>query len=585
MIPDDIIENIKLSNNIEFIVSEYLPNLKKIGRNFSTFCPFHDEKTPSFIVSPEKNIFKCFGCNKSGDVFKFVMLIENISWIESVKKLAKRVGVNVDKIKSSSVTSDKIKVFDILKDSAMFYHECLLKDSCNKVKEARSYLENKRGIEHDSLYKFKIGYSIKGKLLNFLYSKNHKLEFILKSGVFSKTSDGKIFEYMSDRIVFPIFDIYGKVLAFGGRSISSYRLKYLNTPETIVYSKSANLYGLYQSLRYFNKHNNIIVLEGYIDVIVSHQFGITSTVSCLGTSFTKKHANLILRYCDNITLLFDSDIAGINAVQRALEIFVENNVLTYVSFLPKNIDSDEYLNKFGKEKFLKLVKNTSKNTINFMIYKLCNEFHYFKNKKSSEIKSKIIYNLLKFVLKNPNAIIQKEWIKDISQYFNIDEEFILIEFKNIKKLKSNANVNKKLFNDFLKIDKFITLEESLLKLVLYDKNYLKKIDKSYFKDGKCYRVFNLLVLGFSDSKILNKLPLCDVEWFSDLILNEIKYDNIENVFNIILRDIKINNIKLRRYELEKKIINIDDSKNEKNIKVFNEYKRLTSILKGSKELQ
>jgi DNA primase len=585
MIPDDIIENIKLSNNIEFVVTEYLPNLKRIGRNFSTFCPFHDEKTPSFIVSPEKGIFKCFGCNKSGDVFKFIMLIENISWIESVRKLAKRIGINIDKTKSSFITSDRIQILDILKDSAMFYHECLLKNNCDKVKEARNYLKNKRGIKYDSLCKFKIGFSIKDKLLKFLYSKNYKLEFILKSGIFSKTNNGKIFEYMSDRIVFPIFDIYGKVLGFGGRSISNHRLKYLNTPETIVYSKSANLYGLFQSLKHFNKYNNIIVLEGYIDVVISQQFGITSAVSCLGTSFTKKHASLVLRYCDNITLLFDSDIAGINAVQRALEIFVENNIVTYVSFLPKNIDSDEYLNKFGKENFLKLIKNTSKNTINFMIYKLCNEFYYYKNKKSSETKSKIIYNLLKFVLKNPNAIIQKEWIKVVSQYFDIDEEFVLIEFKNIKKSKSNINVNKKLLNDFLKTDKFITLEESLLKLILCDKNYLKKIDKSYFKDGKCSRVFNLLILGLNDSKILNKLPLCDVEWFSDLILNEIKYYDIENAFNTILKDIKINNIKLKRYELEKKIIKMNDNKNEKNIKIFDEYKRLTTILKGSKELK
>ncbi|MDR3253459.1 MAG: DNA primase [Endomicrobium sp.] len=582
-ISEDIIERIRVSNNIESIVKEYLPDLKRTGRNWKSCCPFHNEKTPSFIVSPEKGIFRCFGCNIAGDVFKFIMLIDNISWIEAVKKLAKKANVEIQETKQDIIkTSEKSKLFDVLESSAVFYHRCLLESA--SAKKAREYFE-KRGINRETVNKFKLGFAPKGQLLQSALKKGCSSEDLLKAGLIKKTDKGTFFEYMSERVIFPIFDVQGRVVAFGGRSIINQDPKYLNTPETIIYSKSSNLYGLFQTLPELRKERKIIILEGYMDVVIPQQFGIAGAVATLGTAFTQNHAKLVSRYSETVTLLFDSDNAGRTATQKALEILLESGIECKVSALPEGVDADEYIIQYGKENFLKLIEDSSKNAIDFMIARVYSGLFSRGKNNSPEIKAKAVLNLLDFVARSSNSIVQRECIKNIAQYINVNEEDVWKEFKKKQRLKFKGVLpdakNSTSFFTNKKVS--MSLEENLLNLILSDRNYIEKVDSDYFKDSRCKKVFELVALGLSDAEILNTLSNEDKSWFSELILNAAEYSNIEEAFIIILKDIESCKLKNKRQKLEEEILLMSEGKKEKDEKILNEYKKLTALLKGSRK--
>jgi DNA primase len=586
MISEGIIEKIRLSVDIECALREYLPDLKRVGRNWKSRCPFHHEKTPSFVVSPEKGIFKCFGCDVAGDVFKFLMLIENISWIEAVKKLAKKTGIEIPEVSRDVVKiSEKNRLFDILEDSATLYHRHLLES--RDAKKARDYLE-RRGVNIGTINKFKIGFAPKKKILQLALEKGYTINELLKAGLIKKMEDGNPLEYMSERIVFPIFDVQGRVVAFGGRNIEGQTPKYLNTPETLIYSKSSNLFGLFQTLPELRKERKTIVLEGYVDVVILQQFEVIGAVAVLGTAFSKNHAKLIARYSDVVTLLFDSDVAGRNAAQRALEILVnESGLECTVSSLPENTDADEYLNRYGKSKFLKLLEESSRSTMDFMIDRVYGSLLLDRKGNSPEMKAKAIDVLLEFVVSCSNFVIQGEWIKSIAQRVNVDEGAVWKELKKKGTLKQhithlhNARVvtvqNVAVSNKIVSM----SLEESLLSFVLNNKKYIREIDSIFFKDLRCRKIFELIASGLSDVEVLNKLSKVDESWFSELVLNEVEYGNVDEAFNTIVRDIELCKLKENRKKLEKEILLMDEGKIVRDEKVYEEYKKLTTFLKGS----
>jgi DNA primase len=584
-ISEDTIERIRFSNSIDSVIREYLPDLKKTGRNWKACCPFHSERTPSFIVSPEKGIFKCFSCNVAGDVFKFVMLLDNISWLEAVKKLASKTNIKIQETKRDiTEVSEKTKLFDILESSAVFYNKCLLEST--NTKKAREYIE-KRGINRETINEFKIGFAPKGQFLQWALKKKYKNDDLLKAGLITKTERGFFFEYMSERVVFPIFDVQGRVVAFGGRTITDHEIKYLNTPETVVYSKSLNLYGLFQTLPELRKERKIIILEGYMDVVIPQQFGITGAVATLGTAFTQNHAKLVSRYSDSVTLLFDSDNAGKIAAQRSLEILVRDGIECRVSALPEHVDADEYLNQYGKESFLKLLEDSSKSAICFMIERVLGGLSLDGKKNSPEIKAKAVSALLDFAARSTNSIIQREWIRDIAQHVNVDEEAVWREFKKKQRLKFRGYLQygKNSAKQDVKVKKdkkfLMSLEESLLNLILNNRDYIEKTDSSCFEDARCRKIFEFTISGLDTVGILNILSEEDKSWFSELILNTIEYNDIGEAFDIILKDIDTNRLKRKRRQLEKEILLMSEGKKEKNEKMFGEYKKLTALLKGS----
>ncbi|MCR4663296.1 MAG: DNA primase [Endomicrobiaceae bacterium] len=587
-IPDQVIEQIRTASDIVSVISDYVPDLKKAGRNFKCCCPFHTEKTPSFIVSPEKGIFRCFGCGAAGDVFKFVMLIENISWIESVKKLAEKNGITIQETFNEKYSvSEKTKIFELLEAAAKFYNRCLLETKSASF--ARDYVKQ-RGMTDDTVKKFMIGYAPKGKLLESAKKKGYAYDILSKAGLFTKTDYGTVFEYMSERLVFPILDIQGRVVAFGGRTLADSKAKYLNTPETIVYSKSSNLYGLYQTLPELRKNKSIIVVEGYMDVVLSQQYGVSGAVAPLGTAFTQQQAKLINRYAEDVTLLFDPDDAGRTATQRALEICAECNVSAKTSSLPEGVDPDEYLLENGKDNFYSLLNKNSKTAIEFVTDRTLSTV----NTGTAQGKAKAVSVLLDFVEKNKNVIVQREYVKFIAQKLDIEEDVIWQEFK--RKTLFKTSVKEDTFVEKNNVKAKTSLEEKLLKflLELNNRQYIKNLKENFFTDSNCITIYNMLLenKNISTAQILSKInDKRQEEWFSKIaIVNEqIKAEDGKNedsielyeTFNILCRDIEKERLKKERKLLEKEVLLMTEGKIPSDKNKINRYIQLTTQIKGS----
>lgn len=578
-ISDQVIEQVRTSSDIVSIVRDYVPDLKKAGRNWKCCCPFHSEKTPSFVVSPEKGIFRCFGCGAAGDVFKFVMLIENISWIEAVKKLAQKSGITITETANEKISvSEKTKLFEILETAAKFYNRCFLESSAASY--ARAYAKQ-RGITAESVKKFLIGYAPKGKILESAQKKGYAYEVLAKAGVVTKTDSGTVFEYMSERLVFPIFDVQGRIVAFGGRTLTDGKVKYLNTPETIVYSKSSNLYGLFQALPDIRKDKSIVVVEGYMDVVLSQQYGVSGAVAPLGTSFTQQQAKLIDRYSENTVLLFDSDDAGRNATQRALEICAENDIAVKTSSLPEGVDSDEYLLANGRDSFYKLLEKNAKTPIKFMI----DREEKKSDVKTSHGKAAAVSALLDFVAKNKNNVIQRDYINNIAQSFNLDEEIVWQEFKR-KTLGNSYSVKENLFDKIKDDKKRYSLEEQLIRFLLDIKNrqYVFKIKSDFFTLSNCMEIHNILLnkKDITVAGILSKLDSKKAEWFSKLAMEGVAEDqSSEECFNILCNDIEIRRLNKRRKTLEKEVLLMMEGKVAADPAKIKEYGLLTAQIKGS----
>lgn len=580
-ISERVIDQIRASSGIEYVIQEYVPDLKKAGKNWKCCCPFHNEKTPSFVVSPEKGIFRCFGCGAAGDVFKFVMLIENIPWIEAVRKLAQKSGITIQESKEDKVAlSEKARLFEILESAAKFYHRCFVETSAAKI--ARDYAQS-RGLSDATIEKFSIGYAPNGKLLESALKKGYSYEELAKAGLAVKTDSGRFFEYMSDRLVFPILDIQGRVIAFGGRTLTNSKTKYLNTPETPVYSKSANLYGLFQTLPDVKKDKRIILLEGYMDVVMTQQYGVSGAVASLGTSFTSQQAKLIARYGeDDIIVLFDSDDAGRSATYRALEIFADNDIPVKTSAMPEGVDPDEYLLEHGRQAFDNLLKAKSKTAIDFMIDRVAagNDI------KIPAAKAKAASVLLDFIIKNKNAIIQRDYIKEVSQRLNLEEEILWQELKKRKIFKTEKITKQDLLIKNTDGREDISIEDKMIKFLLQPecRIFVDKIKEGLLTSQRCIKVYGFL-RGKKDitaAEILSKLESADARWFSKLAIEaDSKPGDLEEIFGVLYKDIESEKIENRRKELEKEILLMSEGKTADNAEKIKEYKLLTSKIKGS----
>ncbi|MDD3729779.1 MAG: DNA primase [Endomicrobiaceae bacterium] len=579
-ISDHIIDQIRTSSSIEYVIQEYVPDLKKSGKNWKCCCPFHSEKTPSFVVSPEKGIFRCFGCGVAGDVFKFVMLIENIPWIEAVRKLAQKSGITIEERKEDKIAlSEKAKIFELLESAARFYHRCFIESKSAQI--ARDY-SKERGLSQETIQKFMIGYAPKGKLLESALKKGYSYEELVKAGLVTKTESGMFFEYMSDRLVFPILDIQGRVVAFGGRTLTNQKTKYLNTPETVVYSKSANLYGLFRTLPDLKKDKRIILLEGYMDVVMTQQYGISGAVASLGTSFTAQQAKLIARYAEEIIVLFDSDDAGRTATQRALEIFAENDITSRTVSLPEGIDPDEYLLEHGKNSFDDLINKKSKSAIDFMTDRITG----FNDLKKSGGKAKAASALLDFVVKNKNTITQREYIREISQRLNLEEEILWQEFKKRKIFKTENITKQDLLIKDKKDKEENILEEEMIKFLLSQdcRNFAGKLDGEFWTSEKCRKIYGFFKekKDVAAAEILSKLEDDDAGWFSGLVMEATaKTGDLQEIFDSLYRDIQAEKLKNARKRLEKEILLMTDGKIPVDAEKIKEYNLLTSKIKGS----
>lgn len=351
----DIINRIKAEIDIVELIGEYV-DLNSSGKNYVALCPFHQENTPSFTVNPNKQFYYCFGCGAGGDSINFIQEIDNLSFQESVLTLAERAGIEVD-IKGG-VDKEEMKlreaIFSANELASKFYNYLLLNKDI--ASEAREYL-NDRGFNEDDIKKFNLGYapdSWRG-LYNFLSDKNFNLDVLLKSGLVVAGKNNSHYDRFRDRVIFPIYNVRSEVIGFGGRIIDPEDFpKYLNSPESPVFSKKKLLYGLNISKEGIQDKDEAVIVEGYTDVLTAHKFGLTNFVASLGTALTREQANLLKRYCDKVYIAYDADTAGDKATLRGLEILRQAGLDVAIIELPEDLDPDDYIKNKGKEAFIDL---------------------------------------------------------------------------------------------------------------------------------------------------------------------------------------------------------------------------------------
>ncbi len=358
---NELIEEIKNANDIVAVISEYVP-LKKKGKNYWGCCPFHNEKTPSFSVTPEKGFFYCFGCGASGNVINFLMKHENYTFVEALEKLSNRAGIALPKIELSEDEKKQVKqkqqMYEINELAANFFHNCLTKTSMGK--SGMDYLL-KRGLTIDTIERFRLGFAPDSwdKLHKAFIDRGIDEQVLIKLGL-CREGNGKVYDYFRNRVMFPICDGKGRVVAFGGRVLGDDTPKYLNSPETEIFNKGRILFAFDKAYKSIREKKQAVLVEGYMDVISAHNRGITNVVASLGTAYTKDHGNLLVRQAEEIVLAYDMDGAGQRAAQRAIDLLQNTDFKVRIVAMPDGKDPDDFVRNHGPAAFLKLIDEAIK---------------------------------------------------------------------------------------------------------------------------------------------------------------------------------------------------------------------------------
>lgn len=415
--PEHVIEEVREKSDIVSIISEYTTLTKK-GASYTGLCPFHSEKTPSFSVSEEKQLYYCFGCGAGGNVITFVMQKENMTFVEALKYLAEREHIKLDEEYLSEEEMAKnhkrLQLLEILKESARFFHFALRDEG---HKEVLDYLMH-RGLSMETIKQFGLGYSPNAytSLYKYLSQKGYSDDILLESGLILKSKNqGMLYDRFAGRVIFPIFDASKKVIAFGGRVMDDSMPKYLNSPENILFNKSNTLYGLHVAKN--TKSDYFILVEGYMDVIAMHQAGFDQTVASLGTAFTPLHAKILKRYTKQVVILYDSDNAGKNAALRAIPILRGAGLKVRVLQLQGGKDPDEYLKQHTKEEVEALIKEAPSDIWFKVMY--IEARHDLKN---PEERVKFFQEVALMLSEAGSSIEQSIYMEEICKKYHIDEE-------------------------------------------------------------------------------------------------------------------------------------------------------------------
>lgn len=475
-IPEHTIEEIRSSANIVDLISTYV-QLRKRGKNFIGLCPFHQEKTPSFTVSEEKQIFHCFGCHAGGNVYKFLMEYKSISFVEAVQEVAEMVGVNLnfEDDKVSSAQSELEKYYDINIIAAKYFSDNLLNSKEGEI--ARDYLL-KRNIKLQSQKIFGLGFAPNGweNFTNYARDNQIDLEDAKVLGLIDSKENGNYYDKYRGRIIFPIFSPNGRVIAFGGRVFQGEEniAKYLNSPESSIYLKRKSLYGLFHSKDEIRKLNKAILVEGYMDLIALYQHGIKNVVASSGTSLTDDQVRLLSRYTKNIVVIFDADDAGTKAAMRSIEILLKQDFDVNVLSLPEGEDPDSFINEFGKDHFEEVL-STAQNFLEFQSSQYEAE-GMFENPTTE---AEAIRELVKSASFVNDELKRNLLLRSIARKFNLREKLLESELTKYLELNrknsqsrpaqkpKNGKANKEVITEENKI--IVSLEKELVTL-LYEGN-------------------------------------------------------------------------------------------------------------------
>lgn len=420
---DEIIEEVRQNNDVVDIISQYV-HLTRKGRNYFGLCPFHNEKSPSFSVSPDRQIFHCFGCGVGGNVYTFLMKIEGITFKESLEQLAERANIQLPTLENSADTAKeelKAKVYKVNEFTAEFYHQNLYKPV---AKTAQEYVK-KRKMNKETLEAYKIGYSGRfDELYRELKAHGFGEKEILESGLVNKNDNGTYIDRYRNRLMFPICDARGKVIAFGGRVLDDSKPKYINSPENVVYSKGRHLFGLNVAKKDSSKR--LLIVEGYMDVISLHQRGITNVVGALGTALTEQQGWLLRKTTEQVILGFDADGAGQTAIERSMEILQKMGCDMRVLQIEGAKDPDEFIVKYGEGRF-KLAIDNAISLVEFKVKNLKKEI----NLENTGDKIKFLNEIAKILSKVENTMEREIYIEKIAKGYNISKEAIYAEVNKL----------------------------------------------------------------------------------------------------------------------------------------------------------
>ncbi|MBD8941471.1 MAG: DNA primase [Clostridiales bacterium] len=560
---DDLIEEIRSRNDIVDVISSYV-KLKKQGATYFGLCPFHNEKSPSFSVTPGKQMYYCFGCGEGGNVYSFIMKYENYSFVEAVKMLADRAGITLPEAEYSEEERKRAdlraNLLEINKKAAMYFHHQLKSE---KGKIGLKYF-NERGLDNETIVRFGLGYSTKtsNDLYQYMKTFGYSDDILKESGLFSFSEKGT-YDKFWNRVMFPILDINSRVIGFGGRVMGEGEPKYLNSPETKIFEKSRNLYGM--NFARISRKPYLLICEGYMDVIALHRAGFTNAVAALGTAFTDQHAMLIKRYVKEVVLTFDSDGAGRKAALRAIPILKRAGIAMKVLDMTPYKDPDEFIKNLGADEYQKRIDNAM-NSFIFEIKMMREQYDLDDPHAKAEFYNNVANKLLEF----PDELERNVYIEAVSKEFMIPFESL---DKMVKKLalsysgegytdRYNENeVNEEIERDLKKSKKHLEdgvkqAQKILLTWLIEDENIYGKIkdiiSEKDFVEPLYYTVAKMLFEqlesgAINPAKILNQFTEEDehreaAELFNTSLREEMSSQEREKALNDTVYKVKKNSL-------------------------------------------
>jgi DNA primase len=522
-IPEETIEHIRTSNDVVDVISEYV-QLTKRGRNWFGLCPFHSEQSPSFSVSQDKQIFHCFGCGAGGNAITFVMDIDNLSFQEAVSKLGSRVGVDIDIEPQTGETTMISKEETRMKEAHTFamnyYHHLLL--NTEEGEKGLHYLEE-RGFSRELIEQYRIGWSLPNwdALTTLLERKGFNLAEMAQSGlVIQKENKNEYFDRFRERIMFPVRDEAGNVIAFSGRVLNkdTQDAKYMNSPESPIFQKSKVLYNLDVSRPIIRKKHKVIVMEGFMDVIAAAKAGIMNTVATMGTALTKDHINKLKRLTDSVTICYDGDSAGFDAAKRAAQLLVQVKMKTEIALLPDQMDPDDFVQKNGAEAFEKQIIDRPHAYLAFMMMVARRN----KNFQFENDTLQYVQEVLEHFVGNSSPVERDLYIRQLAKETNISEEAIYQQFRKIegKTIKQNSRQQAPSVAQNLPVSKKLVqaidrAEKLLLAHMLYEVDIVDRLHQEhglhvFIHDS--YEAIFVRLIGFYDT-----YPQADTHRFLEIL--------------------------------------------------------------------
>jgi len=574
----DTIDAIRERVNIVDLISQYLA-LKKAGKNYRALCPFHREKTPSFMVSEEKQIFHCFGCGVGGDVFTFLMRYENLTFYNALTELAKRVGLTVPRgYDRGEDQSKRDLLFQINQIAADYFHARLLSEKAGRG--AREYLK-RRGIRHETIEKYRLGYAPPGwtNMVGHFRTRSVDMKMVQSLGLIVPRKQEGWYDHFRNRVIFPITDTNGRIVGFGGRAMDDATPKYLNSPESLIYKKSQSIYGIEIASREFRQRDRALIVEGYFDLLTLHQNGFTNAVAPLGTALTPQQVRIVKRYTRNFVIIFDPDEAGIKAAFRSLDPFMEEEIHPKMIKLPNGHDPDSFVRQAGPEALERAVDGAVP-LVEFFLE------HTMKKGDSETVEGKvqIARTILPVLEKIRDPLERRLYAKSLSEKLGMAEEDLFVESRKKKRARQKVDLGdaqRKLKTTFP------ASEEALVEVMLNHCDLIPRIFESgvvdVFESEDLRQIAQVLKSAYERKgevlmgEIIGEVSKEDLKsqvsfWaFS----GKFKEEDLERTVQDCIRKVKLSRLKRDRHLITQRI---------KEVEKTDETRRLEELLRQKQHL-